>query len=112
MVDSKQAFADYLIKEKNYSPLTLRAYTDDVAAFEVFIQKDDEGAILEEVVYSQIRSWIVELVESGISNTSVNRKIASLKSFYKFLLRSKQIKSNPLQRHKVLKTEKKVQVPF
>lgn len=112
MVDSKQAFADYLIKEKNYSPLTLRAYTDDVAAFEVFIQEGDEGAVLEEVVYSQIRSWVVELVEDGISNTSVNRKIASLKSFYKFLLRSKQIKSNPLQRHKALKTEKKIQVPF
>lgn len=112
MADSKQAFADYLLKEKNYSLLTLRAYTDDVAAFEVFIKQDDEAAALEEVNYSQIRSWIVHLVESGISNTSVNRKVASLKAFYKFLLRSRQIEANPLQKHKSLKTEKKVQVPF
>ncbi|WP_297332044.1 tyrosine-type recombinase/integrase [Flavobacterium sp.] len=112
MADSKQAFADYLLKEKNYSLLTLRAYTDDVAAFESFLTQDDEAAMLEEVNYSQIRSWIVHLVESGISNTSVNRKVASLKAFYKFLLRSRQIEANPLQKHKSLKTEKKVQVPF
>ncbi|MBY8962313.1 tyrosine-type recombinase/integrase [Flavobacterium sp. D11R37] len=112
MADSKQAFADYLLKEKNYSLLTLRAYTDDVAAFESFLTQDDEAAALEEVNYSQIRSWIVHLVESGISNTSVNRKVASLKAFYKFLLRSRQIEANPLQKHKSLKTEKKVQVPF
>jgi integrase/recombinase XerC len=112
MADSKQAFADYLLKEKNYSLLTLRAYTDDVAAFEAFIKQDDEAAMLEEVAYSQIRSWIVYLVESGITNTSVNRKVASLKAFYKFLLRSRQIEINPLQKHKSLKTEKKVQVPF
>ena len=112
MSDSKQAYADYLLKEKNYSLLTLRAYTDDVAAFEGFIKQYDEGAVLEEVNYSQVRSWIVALVESGISNTTVNRKMSSLKSFYKFLLRAKQIDLNPLQKHKSLKTEKKVQVPF
>jgi len=112
MVDSKLAYADYLIKEKNYSLLTLRAYTDDVAAFEQFLKERDEGAVLEEVSYSQIRSWIVAMVEAGISNKSVNRKISSLKSFYKFLLRSKQIITNPLLKHKSLKTEKKVQVPF
>ncbi|MDV6170169.1 tyrosine-type recombinase/integrase [Flavobacterium sp. DG1-102-2] len=112
MVDSKLAYADYLIKEKNYSLLTLRAYTDDVAAFEQFLKERDEGAVLEEVNYSQIRSWIVAMVEAGISNKSVNRKISSLKSFYKFLLRSKQIITNPLLKHKSLKTEKKVQVPF
>lgn len=112
MINSQQAYADYLLKEKNYSLLTLRAYGDDVAAFERFIKQHDEGALLEEVNYSQVRSWIVYLVENGLSNTSVNRKMSSLKSFYKFLLRSKQIEVNPLQKHKSLKTEKKVQIPF
>ncbi|PZR18201.1 MAG: integrase [Flavobacterium psychrophilum] len=112
MVNSKQAYADYLLKEKNYSLLTLRAYTDDVVAFEQFIKEHDEDAVLEDVVYSHVRSWVVHLVENGIANKSVNRKISSLKSFYKFLLRSKQISVNPLQQHKSLKTEKKVQVPF
>jgi integrase/recombinase XerC len=111
-MDSKQAYADYLLKEKNYSLLTLRAYVDDVAAFEQFIILHDAGAVLEQVNYSQVRSWIVHLVENGIANTSVNRKMSSLKSFYKFLLRAKQIEVNPLQKHKSLKTEKKVQVPF
>lgn len=112
MVNSKQAYADYLLKEKNYSLLTLRAYTDDVASFERFIKERDDEAVLEEVNYSHVRSWVVHLVEAGIANKSVNRKISSLKSFYKFLLRSKQISLNPLQQHKSLKTEKKVQIPF
>lgn len=112
MVNSKQAYADYLLKEKNYSLLTLRAYTDDVAAFERFIKEHDEEAELEDVSYSHVRSWVVHLVENNIANKSVNRKISSLKSFYKFLLRSRQITINPLQQHKSLKTEKKVQVPF
>ncbi len=54
----------------------------------------------------------MRLVEDGIANKSVNRKMSSLKSFYRFLLKSKQIGFNPLQKHKSLKTEKKVQVPF
>lgn len=112
MVDSKKAYADYLLKEKNYSLLTLRAYSDDVAAFEGFLQDNDSGATLEEANYSQIRGWIVYLVENGNSNASVNRKMSSLKSFYKFLLRSGQITASPMQKHKSLKTEKKVQVPF
>lgn len=112
MIDSKQAYSDYLQKEKNYSPLTLRAYLDDINSFERFIKEQDNDAVLEEVSYGQVRGWIVNLVENGIANKSVNRKISSLKSFYKFLLKSKQIESNPLQKHKSLKTEKKVQVPF
>ena len=112
MVDSKQAYADYLLKEKNYSLLTLRAYTDDVVSFEKFIKESDDAISLEEVNYSYIRQWVVVLVENGMANKTVNRKISSLKSFYRFLLRSKQITINPLLKHKSLKTEKKVQVPF
>ncbi|RYJ42143.1 tyrosine-type recombinase/integrase [Flavobacterium beibuense] len=112
MINSKQAYADYLLKEKNYSLLTLKAYTNDLSEFESFIKQDDESMELEDVVYAHIRGWIVNLVEQGLSNRSVNRKISSLKSFYKFLLRAKQIEINPLQKHKSLKTEKKIQVPF
>ena len=111
-MDSKKAYSDYLLKEKNYSLLTLRAYMDDLLSFEQFVKSSDHEAVLENINYSHIRSWIVNLVEGGLSNRSVNRKISSLKSFYKFLLRSKQIDVNPLQKHKSLKTEKKVQVPF
>ncbi|MXN91827.1 tyrosine-type recombinase/integrase [Flavobacterium sp. Sd200] len=112
MVQNKQAFKDYLLSEKNYSLLTVRAYLDDVSAFEQFIQGADDGAVLENVVYSQVRSWVVSLVEAGIANKSVNRKVSSLKAFYRFLLKSKQITVSPLQKHRSLKTETKVQVPF
>ncbi|MEW5675030.1 tyrosine-type recombinase/integrase [Flavobacterium enshiense] len=112
MRTSQQAYHDYLLKEKNYSLHTLKAYLSDISEFESFLKLQDESAVLEEVSYGQIRSWIVDLVEKGISNLSVNRKMSSLKSFYKFLLKSKQIQVNPLQKHKSLKTPKKVQIPF
>lgn len=113
MFSNKDAFRDYLVKEKNYSLLTVRAYLDDVAAFEVFIRLEDEAVQLEDVVYGMVRGWIIHLVDvEGLSNRSVNRKVSSLKAFYKFLLKTKQIALSPLQQHKALKTEKKVQVPF
>ena len=74
-----KAYQDYLIKEKNYSPLTVQAYIADVLSFQQYLQDSHEAILMEEVIYSQIRSWIVVLVENNISNTSINRKISSLK---------------------------------
>ena len=110
MSTNLQAYRDYLVKEKNYSPLTVRAYLDDIQSFQEYLM--DQSVSLEEVVYPHVRSWIVTLVEHNISNTSVNRKISALKSYYKFLLKVKQISVNPLLKHKSLKTAKKVQIPF
>ncbi|MFY7988555.1 MAG: tyrosine-type recombinase/integrase, partial [Flavobacterium sp.] len=110
MTSNLQAYQDYLIKEKNYSPLTVRAYLDDILSFENYLKQ--QSVSLEEVVYPNIRNWIVILVEQNMSTTSVNRKISALKSFYKFLLKVKQISVNPLLKHKSLKTAKKVQIPF
>ena len=101
-----------MVKEKNYSPLTVQAYVSDVQTFQTYLNDFHDNLILEEVNYSQIRSWIVVLIENNISATSVNRKVSSLKSFYKFLLKTKQISVNPLLKHKSLKTAKKVQIPF
>jgi len=74
------------------------------------LEFDQENLL--EVNYSQIRSWVVSLVDAGVSNTSVNRKISSLKSYYKFLLKTKQVQVSPLLKHKALKTPKKIQIPF
>lgn len=112
MVKNLHAYQDYLQKEKNYSLLTLRAYLDDIKSFQNYLSEEFDGLPLEKISYSQIRSWIVVLVEDGISNKSINRKISSLKSYYKFLLKIKQIEFNPLVKHKSLKVPKKVQVPF
>ena len=106
------AYKEYLVKEKNYSLLTVQAYVSDIESFQNYLSLNHDAIPLEEVVYSQIRSWIVLLIESNISNTSVNRKISSLKSYFKFLLKIKQIKDNPLLKHKSLKTAKKIQIPF
>lgn len=106
------AYKEYLVKEKNYSLLTVQAYVSDIESFQNYLSLNHDAIPLEEVVYSQIRSWIVLLIESNISNTSVNRKISSLKSYFKFLLKIKQIKVNPLLKHKSLKTAKKIQIPF
>ena len=112
MKSNKEAFRDYLQLEKKYSLHTVNAYLGDILFFEIFNKTNFEQESIDQVNYSQIRSWIVSLVDEGISNVSVNRKMASLKSFYRFLLKTKQIAVNPMLKHKALKTPKIVQIPF
>ena len=112
MENSKMAFRDYLQLEKKYSSHTVNAYLKDLISFETFINSEFDSDDLLNVNYSLIRSWIVSLVDAQISNTSVNRKISSLKSYYKFLLKTKQIAISPLLKHQSLKTPKTLQIPF
>ncbi|MFT6066399.1 MAG: integrase/recombinase XerC [Paraglaciecola sp.] len=98
--------------EKKYSGHTVAAYKNDLISFRDFIVTEYNQEELMEVQYPQIRNWIVSLVDDKISNRTINRKVSSLKSFYKFLQKSEQIKINPLSKHKALKIAKKVQVPF
>ena len=107
-----QPFEQYLQLEKKYSIHTVTAYVNDVLFFQEFIAINFDNELLENVNYGLIRSWIVALVDSGISNSSVNRKMQSLKAFYKFLLKINQIKQSPLLKHKALKTPKILQIPF
>ncbi len=111
-MNNLKAFQDFLQLEKNYSLHTVNAYVNDLSFFQEFLKSNFEEESLEKVNYSMIRSWIVSMVDDGISNSSVNRKVSSLKSFYKFLLKVKQIESSPLLKHKSLKTPKKIQIPF
>ena len=103
---SYNEFLDYLLLEKKYSPNTVKAYEADLMAFGQFIRGEYEQERLEEVHYSQIRSWIILLVKREVNNRSINRKIASLKAYYKFLLQTGQITITPLAGHKALKTKK------
>lgn len=112
MTNSKNAFKDYLELEKKYSPHTVNAYLNDLEFFEEFNKNIFNQENIDQANYSQIRSWIVSLVDANISNVSINRKIASLKAFYKFLLKIKQIEVSPLLKHKSLKTPKTLQIPF
>lgn len=112
MENFKERFRDYLLLEKNYSQHTVAAYLNDIGFFESFLSGEFDDDDLVSANYSQIRSWIVSLSNDGISNSSINRKISSLKSFYKFLLKTKQIEASPLLKHKALKSPKKIQIPF
>ena len=109
---SLRSFIDYLEIEKKYSPNTIHAYRNDLNVFAKYLV-DEHG--VNKVInsnYSHIRSWIVVLVNKGISNRSVNRKITSLNSYFKFMLKIDLLKDNPLTNHKSLKTKKKIQLPF
>ena len=112
MTTNQQAFLDYLQKEKNYSPLTLLAYKTDLIEFSKFHLSTFPESTVEDVQYADIRSWIINLVDSKISNRTINRKIASLKAFYKFLQVIEVNSTTPLQKHRALKTETKLQLPF
>ncbi|MBS7785680.1 tyrosine-type recombinase/integrase [Flavobacterium sp. CYK-55] len=112
MDNFKQAFQDYLLLEKKYSVHTVNGYCVDIAVFEAFLKQEFDQNTLVDVHYPQIRSWIVQMVESGMSNVSVNRRVASLKSYYKFLLKIGQIQASPLLKHQALKSPKKLQIPF
>lgn len=106
------SFLEYLSLEKKYSVHTVTAYKNDLISFKDFLAVEYEQEDFLEVHYTQIRNWIITLVDSEISNRTINRKVSSLKSFYKFLQKTEQIEINPLSKHKALKVAKKVQVPF
>ncbi len=112
MPNNLEKFHDYLHLEKNYSLHTVAAYCKDVSFFQEHIISEFEDHNLLTVNYNQIRSWIVFLSDSEKSNASINRKISSLKAFYRFLLKMKQIEVSPLLKHRALKTPTKLQIPF
>ncbi|NQY30812.1 MAG: tyrosine-type recombinase/integrase [Flavobacteriaceae bacterium] len=105
-------YLNYLSLEKKCSPHTVLAYTKDLESFAAFCSNEFDSEEIKDCVYPQIRNWIVELLEEKVSNRTVNRKIASLKSYYKFLLKVELIKVSPLVKHKALKVSKKIQIPF
>ena len=106
------AFLEYISLEKKYSVHTSTAYKNDLFSFRDFLVKEYSQDNLLEAHYSQIRSWIVSLVDRDMSNRTINRKVSSLKSFYKFAQKTNKIDVSPLVKHKALKTQKKVQVSF
>ena len=107
-----QSFSNYLLLEKNYSEHTVVAYVNDLENFKSFIQDEFDSDTINDVNYGQIRRWIIKLVDSGISNRSVNRKISGVNSYFKFLMKVGDLEINPLAKHKALKTSKKIQIPF
>ena len=103
MIDS---FLRYLAYEKRYSPHTLSSYQNDLTQFQNFLQEQLQITDPVTASHLHIRSWIISLVEEKLQPKSINRKIATLRSFYKFLLRRESITQDPTLRIKALKTPK------
>lgn len=108
---SLSSFEEYLKHEQKASEHTVVAYLADLEEFADYIRQNDMAEI-DSVTYSTVRGWIVSLSEKGITARSINRKMASLKSYYKFMLKVGAISVNPLARHRSLKTSQKIQIPF
>ena len=102
-----EKFETYLISEKRCSDHTLKAYLKDISSFLEFseIDKIEE---LKEVNYQVVRSWLVDLVNSYLNNRSVNRKLSSLRTYFKWALRSSYIAVDPMLRIKGPKQKKRL----
>jgi len=104
----QESFINYLKYEKRYSHLTAVAYKKDLDQFEEFFVKTVGDFNVEGINDKIVRSWVVELMDHGITARTVNKKISALKSFYKYLLRLEVIKENNLVNVIVPKVRKKL----
>jgi integrase/recombinase XerC len=103
-----ESFLKYLRFEKRLSSNTVLAYQIDLEQFQAFLTTTFPDFTPDNAEFNIIRSWIIQLVESNIGPSSVNRKIACLRSFYKFLLRQELILKDPMIKIKALKAPKKL----
>ncbi|GGD41761.1 tyrosine recombinase XerC [Emticicia aquatilis] len=99
-------FLQHIKYEKRLSHHTVTAYEGDLKQFSAFLLYQYEFKEPEKADFQMIRSWIVALVDEKIENRSINRKIATLRTFYNFLLRHKAIITDPMLKIKALKTDK------
>ncbi len=105
-----QKFLRHLQYEKRYSKYTLTAYGNDLKQFFSFINQTYQVNDLGSITHFFIRSWVVSLMEQKLDSRSVNRKISTLKSLYKFLLREKAVEHNPMLKIIAPKVSKKLPV--
>lgn len=102
-------FINFIKYEKRYSLHTIRSYQNDLSGFVSYLQIIDKNIEVKDINFKIIRSWIVDLIESGVSVRSVNRKISTLKSYFKFLVQQGIIAINPM--NKVLSPKNQKRLP-
>jgi integrase/recombinase XerC len=91
-----QSFIDYLKFEKRYSVHTIDAYREDLEQFFAFIEVRFEETELKDISTPFVRSWLASLKEHKLTSKSINRKISSLKSFFKYQLRTGGLEKSPM----------------
>ena len=107
---SRERFIQYIKFEKRYSVNTVISYENDLSQFESYLNNEFGIAGAFNSDYLQIRSWLVSLMESGITARSVNRKITTLKTYFKFLIKEGIIKENPMAKILSPKVSKRLPV--
>lgn len=110
MVASFLSFLQYLQFEKRYSPLTINSYSVDINQLSEYLLATYETEDLSSATYQMLRSWLLTLAGEGMKASSLSRKIACLKSFYKFLHRRGYISSNPTIRLKSPRLAKRLPI--
>ncbi|MEO5977186.1 MAG: tyrosine-type recombinase/integrase [Chryseolinea sp.] len=103
-----ETFFKYLQFEKRLSKHTILSYKNDVNQFSIFLQMQYSVASPEEASYGMIRSWIISMVEEGLQPSSINRKIACLRSLYKFWVKGAVVDKNPMTKVTVLKSKRRL----
>ena len=106
----KDKFIQYISSEKRFSEHTIKSYSSDISQFQHFLSLEfDITNEVEEISFQLIRSWIAFLLENGINPRSVKRKISTLKTYFKFLLREGVLQENPML--KVISPKSKKRLP-
>ena len=95
---SIQSFLDYLKFQKRYSPHTIRSYQDDLIQFFDYLELQFGKVLPAEISHNYIRSWLASMKEKSITSKTINRKISTLKSFFKYLIKTGVIKNTPMSK--------------
>lgn len=111
-MDFTHQFLDYLALEKNYSALTVTSYKRDLEDFINFYQQEENTTEIHLASKNHIRAFIMYLTELEKSEKTVNRKLSALRSFYRYLIKERQLTVNPIEQIHSLKQNKQVLIPF
>ncbi|MBF0597528.1 tyrosine-type recombinase/integrase [Faecalibacter rhinopitheci] len=111
-MDYTQRFLDYLALEKNYSSLTITSYQKDLEDFKMFYQQEENDEQIQLARKTHIRSFVMYLSQLNKSEKTINRKLSTLRSFYKYLVKEQILTINPIEQVHSLKRKKEVMVPF
>ena len=110
MEEITTSFLTFIRTEKRLSPHTVTAYQNDLHQFESFLATDFHEVTSRTAEFLHLRAWVVSMVETGLNKASINRKIATLRSFYGFLIRRNHRISDPTKGLQALKSAKKIPI--
>lgn len=103
-----ESFLKYIQLQRRYSPKTVLAYQTDLEQFQQFLVREFEIQDWTTVNFATVRSWVVHLAEQELNPASINRKMACLRSFYKYLMKQGLVEKNPTTQLKVLKQPRRL----